>query len=147
MKTTQDILTMPHEQLEAIQLEGIKKTVITCYENVEFYHDLFEAAGFDPYAVETFEDLSKAPFTTKQDLRDNYPYNLFAVPMEDVREIHMSSGTTGVATVGGYTEHDLDLGRLLCPWHLVCQWWPQGRLSHLLWVWPIHWRSWCSLRQ
>ena len=109
MKQPQDILTMPHEQLEQIQLEGIKKTVIKCYENVEFYHDLFDEAGFDPYAVETLEDLEKAPFTTKQDLRDNYPYNMFAVPLEDVREIHMSSGTTGIATVGGYTEHDLDI--------------------------------------
>ena len=90
---------MPHDQLEAIQLEGIKKTVVTCYETVPFYHDLFDEAGFDPYAVETFEDLQKAPFTTKQDLRDNYPYGFFAVPMKDIREIHMSSGTTGVATV------------------------------------------------
>ncbi|MBR3234846.1 MAG: hypothetical protein IKG11_04435, partial [Atopobiaceae bacterium] len=73
MKKPQDILTMPHEQLEAIQLEGIKKTVIKCYENVEFYHNLFDEAGFDPYAVETLEDLAKAPFTTKQDLRDKYP--------------------------------------------------------------------------
>ena len=71
MKKPQDILKMPHEQLEAIQLEGIKKTVIACYENVKFYHDLFDKAGFDPYAVETIDDLKKAPFTTKQDLRDN----------------------------------------------------------------------------
>ena len=109
MKKPQDILKMPHEQLEAIQLEGIKKTVIACYENVKFYHDLFDEAGFDPYAVETIDDLKKAPFTTKQDLRDNYPYGFFAVPMKDIREIHMSSGTTGVATVGGYTEHDLEI--------------------------------------
>ena len=109
MKNPQDILKMPHEQLEAIQLEGIKKTVIACYENVKFYHDLFDEAGFDPYAVETIDDLKKAPFTTKQDLRDNYPYGFFAVPMKDIREIHMSSGTTGVATVGGYTEHDLEI--------------------------------------
>ena len=109
MKQPQDILTMPHAELEALQLDGIKKTVINCYENVEFYHNLFDEAGFDPYAVETLEDLQKAPFTTKQDLRDNYPYGFFAVPMKDIREIHMSSGTTGVATVGGYTEHDLEI--------------------------------------
>ena len=109
MKKPQDILTVPHEELEKIQLEGIKKTVVTCYENVPFYHDLFDEAGFDPYSVESLDDLAKAPFTTKQDLRDSYPYKLFAVPMKDVREIHMSSGTTGVATVGGYTEHDLDI--------------------------------------
>ncbi len=103
-----EILHAPHEQIEQIQLEGLKKTVVRVYENVPFYKDLFDKAGFDPYAVETLEDLQKAPFTTKQDLRDNYPYQMFAVPMKDVREIHMSSGTTGIATVGGYTEHDLD---------------------------------------
>ena len=69
MKKPQDILTAPHEQLEAIQLEGIKKTVVNCYENVKFYHDLFDEAGFDPYAVETLDDLAKAPFTTKQEDR------------------------------------------------------------------------------
>ena len=100
---------MPHDQIEALQLERLKDTVVRCYENVQFYKDLFDEAGFDPYKVETLDDLRKAPFTTKQDLRDNYPYGLFAVPMKDVREIHMSSGTTGVATVGGYTEHDLNV--------------------------------------
>jgi len=109
MSKVQDNLTLPHDQLEAIQLEGIKKTVVACYENVPFYKESFDAAGFDPYAIESFEDLSNAPFTTKQDLRDNYPYGMFAVPMKDVRELHMSSGTTGIATVGGYTEHDLEI--------------------------------------
>ncbi|MGI6220463.1 MAG: phenylacetate--CoA ligase family protein [Coriobacteriales bacterium] len=109
MSEAQDILHMPHEQIEDLQLEGIKKTVIRCYENVEFYKNLFDEAGFDPYKVESFDDLKNAPFTTKQDLRDNYPYGFFAVPLSDVREIHMSSGTTGIATVGGYTERDLEI--------------------------------------
>ncbi len=100
---------MPHDKLEEIQLEGIKKTVISCYENVAFYHDTFDEAGFDPYTVKSLDDIAKAPFTTKQDLRDNYPFGMFAVPRSDVREIHMSSGTTGIATVGGYTEHDLKI--------------------------------------
>ncbi|ACV21683.1 Phenylacetate-coenzyme A ligase [Slackia heliotrinireducens] len=103
------ILRMPHEQIEEIQLAGIKETVVKCYENVPFYKKTFDEAGFDPYAIETLEDIQKAPFLTKQDLRDNYPYGLFAVPLKDVREIHMSSGTTGIATVGGYTEHDLEI--------------------------------------
>ena len=100
---------MPRDQIEAIQLEGIKKTVVSCYENVQFYKERFDEAGFDPYAVESFEDLKAAPFTTKQDLRDNYPFNLFATPLSKVKEIHMSSGTTGIATVGGYTDHDLEI--------------------------------------
>ena len=109
MTEKKDILTLPHDQIEALQLEGVKKTIVTCYENVPFYKQLFDDAGFDPYSIETLEDVAKAPFTTKQDLRDNYPFNLFAVPLKDVREIHMSSGTTGIATVGGYTEHDLEI--------------------------------------
>jgi len=109
MSRQQDILTLPHDQIEAIQLEGVKKTVIKCYENVEFYKKSFDAAGFNPYEVESLEDLAKAPFTTKQDLRDNYPYGFFAVPLSEVKEIHMSSGTTGIATVGGYTDRDLEI--------------------------------------
>lgn len=109
MSKTQEILTAPHEQIEQIQLEGIKKTVVNCYENIPFYKQSFDEAGFDPYSVETLDDLKKAPFVTKQDLRDAYPYGMLAVPLKDVKEIHMSSGTTGVATVGAYTQHDLDI--------------------------------------
>ncbi len=109
MAKAQEILTASHEQIENIQIEGIKKTVIACYENVPFYKKSFDDAGFNPYAVETFDDLKKAPFVTKQDLRDAYPYNMFAVPLSKVKEIHMSSGPTGVATVGGYTQHDLEI--------------------------------------
>ncbi len=102
-------LRMPHEQLEEIQLEGLKKTVVACYENIPFYKESFDNAGFDPYAVESLEDLKKAPFVEKQDLRDAYPYGMLAVPQSEVKEIHMSSGTMGVATVGAYTEHDLEV--------------------------------------
>ena len=104
-----EVLHLPHEQIEQIQLEGIKKTIVACYENVDFYKKSFDEADFDPYSFNSLDDLEKAPFLSKQDLRDNYPYGLFAVPLSDVKEIHMSSGTTGVATVGGYTEHDLEI--------------------------------------
>lgn len=109
MNSQEELMHLPHSQIEAMQLEGIKKTVVQCYENVAFYKQTFDEADFDPYALESLDDLQKAPFLTKQDLRDNYPYKLFAVPMADVKEIHMSSGTTGVATVGGYTERDLQI--------------------------------------
>ena len=109
MDRQEEVLHLPHDQIESVQLEGIKKTVVACYENVEFYKKAFDEAGFDPYALDSLDDLSKAPFLTKQDLRDNYPYGLFAVPLSDVKEIHMSSGTTGVATVGGYTQRDLEI--------------------------------------
>lgn len=98
----------PREQVERAQLEGVRRTLAQCYENVDFYRRSFDEAGFDPYSVESLEDLERAPFVTKQDLRDNAPYGMLAVPLSQVREIHMSSGTTGVATVGAYTAHDLD---------------------------------------
>ena len=109
MSKTQEILTLPHDQIEDIQLEGIKKTVVACYENIPFYKESFDAAGFDPFSIESLDDLANAPFTTKQDLRDNYPYGMLAVPKNEVREIHMSSGTTGIATVGAYTDHDFEI--------------------------------------
>ena len=109
MSINREILTAPHEQIEEVQLEGIKKTVIACYENVPFYKKSFDDAGFDPYSFSSLDDLVNAPFITKQDLRDNYPFGLFAVPKKDVVEIHMSSGTTGIATVGGYTRRDLEI--------------------------------------
>ena len=104
-----EVLYAPHEQIEEIQLAGIKKTVIDCYEHIEFYKKSFDEAGFDPYSVSSLEDVARMPFVEKQDLRDAYPYGMLAVPLKDVREIHMSSGTTGVATVGAYTEHDLKI--------------------------------------
>jgi phenylacetate-CoA ligase len=102
-----EITHMDRRELEALQLERLKASVIYCYEKIPFYKENFDAAGFDPYALESFEDLQAAPFTTKQDMRDAYPYDLFALPKADVKEIHMSSGTTGVATVSGYTEKDI----------------------------------------
>lgn len=104
-----EVLYAPHEQIEQIQLEGIKKTVIDCYEHIDFYRKSFDEAGFDPYSVTSLDDVARMPFVQKQDLRDAYPYGMLAVPLKDVREIHMSSGTTGVATVGAYTEHDLKI--------------------------------------
>lgn len=109
MGTQTEILHASHEELERIQLEGLKKTLASVYENIPFYKQSFDEAGFDPYAVESLDDLTKAPFVTKQDLRDAYPYGMLAVPKKELREIHMSSGTTGIATVGAYTAHDLDI--------------------------------------
>ncbi len=103
------IVRMPREELDALQLEGLKKTVVACYENIPFYKESFDKAGFDPSAVASLDDLKKAPFVEKQDLRDAFPYGMLAVPLKDVREIHMSSGTTGIATVGAYTDHDLKI--------------------------------------
>ena len=102
-----DIETMPREQLRELQLERMKKTVSHAYDNVAFYQQSFKDAGVEPGDLKTLEDLTKLPFVVKQDMRDAYPFGLFAVPQKDVARIHASSGTTGQATVVGHTASDL----------------------------------------
>lgn len=94
--------------LEALQLERLQWTVRHAYENVPLYREKFDAAGVHPDDIKTLADVQKLPFTTKEDLRLSYPFGMFAVPREDVRRIHASSGTTGRPTVVGYTQTDLD---------------------------------------
>lgn len=100
--------TLPREALEAIQLRRLQNTLQRVYATVPFYKKRFDEVGFKPTDMRTLEDLRRVPFTTKQDLRDNYPYGLFAVPMENVVRIHASSGTTGKPTVVGYTARDIE---------------------------------------
>lgn len=95
------------DRLAAIQLERLRGTLRHAYENVEHYRRKFDAAGVTPEDCESLADLARFPFTTKADLRETYPFGMFAVPMSQVRRIHASSGTTGRATVVGYTENDL----------------------------------------
>ncbi|MBC9727970.1 phenylacetate--CoA ligase PaaK [Streptomyces sp. TRM68367] len=97
------------QALRALQLERLRATLRRVYENVPFYRKSFDKAGVRPEDCRTLADLARFPFTTKADLRANYPYGLFAVPRERVRRVHASSGTTGVPTVVGYTEGDLSM--------------------------------------
>jgi phenylacetate-CoA ligase len=103
-----DFETMPREGLESIQLRRLQNTLQRVYATVPFYRKQFETAGITPKDIQSLDDLQKIPFTVKQDLRDNYPYSMFAVPMEQVVRIHASSGTTGKPTVVGYTRRDVD---------------------------------------
>jgi phenylacetate-CoA ligase len=96
------------DELAAVQLERLQWTLRHAYDNVPFYRAKFDAAGVHPQDCRELADLAKFPYTTKHDLRDNYPYGMFAVPREQVRRVHASSGTTGKPTVVGYTEADLD---------------------------------------
>lgn len=96
------------EELEVLQLERLRTSLRHAYENVAFYRAAFDRAGLRPEDCRTLADLSRFPFTVKGDLRDNYPFGMFAVPEDRVRRIHASSGTTGRPTVVGYTERDLD---------------------------------------
>lgn len=100
---------LDRDSLHALQLERLKSTLAKVYEKVPFYRDAFDKAGVKPDDLKTLEDLKLFPFTTKNDLRDQYPYGLFAVPMNEVVRLHASSGTTGKPTVVGYTVNDLDI--------------------------------------
>ena len=101
--------TLPREALEALQLKRLRQVTARLYHNVGFYKKAFDKAGVTPEGIKTLDDLKHFPFTTKQDLRDNYPFGLFASPMSNVVRLHASSGTTGASTVVGYTQHDIDI--------------------------------------
>ena len=104
-----EIETMSRPELEALQLERLKRIVNYCYENVPFYHERLEKAGVTGDKIKTLSDIQYIPFTTKDDIRDNYPFHMLATPMKKIVRIHASSGTTGKPTVGAYTRRDLDL--------------------------------------
>lgn len=99
--------TLPRAALEALQLKRLQSVVARVYANVPFYRQSFDQAGVKPEDVKSLADLQRLPFTTKQDMRDSYPYGLFAAPMEEIVRIHASSGTTGKPTVVGYTQQDI----------------------------------------
>lgn len=101
--------TMDRERLEELQLERLRTMLARVHDRVPFYRTALDAAGFAPGDLASLSDLSRLPFTEKNDFRDHYPYGLFAVPLKEVVEIHSSSGTTGKAVVGGYTRADLDV--------------------------------------
>jgi len=99
---------MSREELEKLQLRRLKETVYRVYAFVPAYKEKMDRAGIKPDDINSLNDLKKLPYTTKQDLRDNYPFGLFAVPMSDVVRIHSSSGTTGKPTVVGYSKKDIE---------------------------------------
>ncbi len=100
--------TLSRAEMEKLQLERLQETVKRVYEKVPYYRAKMQAAGVEPKDIRSLADLSKLPFTTKQDMRDTYPFGLFAVENEELVRIHASSGTTGKPTVVGYTRGDLD---------------------------------------
>ena len=104
-----EIETAPRHELEHLQSYRLCQTVRRMYDHVPTYRRRMEEAGLTPDDIKGIEDLSRLPFTYKQDLRDNYPYGMFAVPPEELTRIHASSGTTGKQTVVGYTKHDIDI--------------------------------------
>ena len=100
--------TLPREEIEALQLRRLRDMCARVYANVPFYQKRFKEIGITPADIKTLADLRNLPFTEKQDLRDYYPFGLFAVPRENIVRLHASSGTTGKAVVVGYTARDLE---------------------------------------
>jgi phenylacetate-CoA ligase len=97
------------DELQSLQLKRMQKSLRHAYDNVAFYKNSFDQAELSPSDLRELKDLAKFPFTTKSDLRDNYPFGMFATPMDDVTRIHASSGTTGKPTVVGYSRNDIDV--------------------------------------
>lgn len=115
----EEIETMPHEKIEELQTERLIKQVGRVYDNVELYRNRMDAAGVKPSDIKSLDDITKLPFTCKQDLRDTYPYGMFAVSLDEVVRLHASSGTTGKQIVVGYTRNDLDMWDDICARQLV----------------------------
>ena len=111
---------MELESLRNLQNERLKNMLHRIYQQVPFYKSLFDKKGIYPDDIKGIEDLHLLPFTKKEDLRDNYPYKMFATPMSEIRRIHASSGTTGKPTVVGYTQNDLDIFDEVVARSLVC---------------------------
>ena len=114
------IETLPLEELRALQNARLSTLVNRVYQTVPFYKKQFDAHGIHPSDIKTVEDLPKLPFTKKTDLRDNYPFKMFAKPMDEVIRIHASSGTTGKPTVVGYSKKDIDVFDEVVARSLVC---------------------------
>jgi phenylacetate-CoA ligase len=101
--------TMPRPQLERLQLERLQKMVAYCADRVPFYKEAFARAGVSAGDIKSLEDIARLPFTIKQDMRDHYPFGMFAVPVGELKQIHATSGTTGKMTVTGYTSNDIEV--------------------------------------
>ena len=104
-----DFEAMPEKKMKELQYERLRWSVKHAYENVPFYRQKYDEAGFHPDQMKSLDDMRRVPFLTKQNMRDNYPFGLFAVPLEKIARVHSSSGTTGNATVVGYTKNDIEV--------------------------------------
>ena len=111
---------MKREELKGLQLENLKQLVSRLYHDVPFYRNKSQEIGMMPEDIKSLNDLTRLPFTTKQDLRDNYPYGLFAKPLSQIVRIHASSGTTGKPTVVGYSRNDITIWAEIVARSMVC---------------------------
>ena len=121
------------ETMRALQLKKLQATVKRVYQNVEPYRLRMQEKGIKPGDIQSLDDLKYLPFTTKADLRDNYPYGMFSAPLSEIVRIHASSGTTGKPTVVGYTRNDLEMWNE-CVTRALCM---AGAASILWFRWPM----------
>jgi len=126
----EEIETLPRAGLESIQLKRLQHLVARVYKTVKPYRKKMDEKGIRPEDIKTLADLQKLPFTVKEDLRDNYPFGLFTVPMDEVVRVHASSGTTGKPTVVGYTWKDIDLWASVMARALTCAGAHKGDMVH-----------------
>ena len=126
----EEMETLPRAGLESIQLRRLRRLVARVYDKVEPYRRKMDAAGIKPDDIRTLADLQKLPFTYKDDLRDNYPFGLFTVPLDEVVRVHASSGTTGKSTVVGYTRKDIDTWANLMARAMTCAGAGRGDIVH-----------------
>jgi phenylacetate-CoA ligase len=125
-----DLECMPRAQLQALQFERLQRTLQRAYDKVAHFRKKFDAAGVRPSDLKQLSDISKFPFTLKTELRDNYPFGMFAVPREQLVRVHASSGTTGKPTVVGYTQKDIDTWSDLMARCFVCAGTQAGEIVH-----------------
>ncbi len=130
MVPNQELESLPRPEIERLQIERLRDTLRRLEAALPFYRDRLREAGVTPDDIRSIEDIGRLPFTTKQDLRDHYPFGLFAVPMEKVARIHASSGTTGKMTVVGYTSKDIDTWAELMARSLACAGAGPGDIIH-----------------
>ena len=135
------------DELRALQLERLKWTLKHAYDNVPHYKKAFDEAGVHPDDLKQLSDISKFPFTTKKELRENYPFGMFAVPRERISRIHASSGTTGKPTVVGYTKGDLDNWANLVARSIRRRRQAGRHRARGLWLRPVHGRAGRALRR
>ena len=126
----EEMETLPRAGLESIQLRRLRRLVARVYDKVEPYRRKMDAAGVKPDDIRTLADLQKLPFTYKDDLRDNYPFGLFTVPLDEVVRVHASSGTTGKSTVVGYTRKDIETWANLMARAMTCAGAHRGDIVH-----------------
>ena len=126
----EELETLPRVGLESIQLKRLQALIGRVYEAVEPYRQKMIAAGVKPEDIKGLEDLKKLPFTTKEDLRENYPFGMFTMELDDIVRVHASSGTTGKPTVVGYTKKDIDTWANLMARALTCAGASRGDMVH-----------------